>query len=388
MPRFRIVIATGFVLAASLAMLAFSQGVRATQYENENENANANQNANTNTNANANANSNTNASVTATNWRGTLTALSGTTLPATLSLQIGGTLYTVNVTSATVLDRKYNGTSTLDEFAIGDTLRVWGTLNGTTIDPTTRVKNYSIQRVGGTFKGVIRSIDASARSFVLDLPARDDQTVLVVSTTKVFQGNRAGTFADLAVGQSVKVIGVWRRSQDQVRADRILIKLTELNGTLATVSCDISTLTMNVKKGRATQTWTLGLTASTVLRDKDMDPVTCAELAANHKVHVRGLRTGSAALNVLLLVDKGLQRKAYLWKGEVTSLSQDAKTFILDQKKGTDPLVMATSETIIVNEQGVAITFADLVAGHEVQVRGTITGTTITANLILDKDLP
>lgn len=390
MSRFRFIIAAGLVLAVAAGTFVLTQGTYATQYENQNENentnANANVNANANANANANVNSNTNASVAATHWRGTLTAMSGPTLPATLTLQVEATAYTVNVTANTMVVRKFGGRSSLDEFAIGDTLRVWGTLTGTTIDAT-KVKNYSIQRVGGTFQGTILSVDSAALTFVLDTRKRDDQTVQVVSTTKIFQGNRAGDFADLAAGQSVKVIGVWRRGADQIRADRILIKLTSINGTIDAANCAGNSFTLDVKQRGETVMWTVGLTADTVLRDKELDPIACADLAADHKVHVRGLRTGSTAVNALWVIDLGAKKKPSVLNGEVSSLDATVKTFVVT-KKGNAMTVQVTAETIIVNKQGRLITFEQLVNGHDVSIRGTSTGSTFTANLIIDKDLP
>lgn len=342
----------------------------------------------------------THAAETATaSWKGTLTALGGTTLPATLTLQVDATTYTVNATADTTLVRKFGGRSSLDEFVVGDTLRVWGTLTDTTI-AATRIRNYSIQRVGGTFQGTITSIDTTAQSFVLDTRHRDDQTVVVTSATKIFQGNRGGVFGDLAVGQTVKVIGLWRRSADQIRADRILIKLTALNGTIGTVDCTARTFTLNVKGGKfeestllkkltgnTIKTWTVAITDSTVLRDKELDPIACADLAADHKAHVRGLRTGTAAVNALWVIDLGAKKKPTVLNGQIKSLDATAKTFVVT-KKGQDMTVQVTAETILVNTEGRLITFDLLVNGHDVNVRGTSTGTTFTANLIIDKDLP
>ncbi|MBI4093217.1 MAG: hypothetical protein HY420_04810 [Candidatus Kerfeldbacteria bacterium] len=324
---------------------------------------------------------------------GTLTAMSGTTLPAVLTVQSGITAYTVNVTADTKLVRLYGGPSSLEEFVVGDLLRVEGTVTGTTIDAT-KIKNLSIQRKGSMFWGNILSIDSTAKSFVID-PSKpkkslSDQTVLTNSKTKVFQGNRAGEFSDLSVGMTVKVIGVWRPSLNQLTADRILIKLTELNGTVTAVDCSSTPkmLTVQTKKGKDKTSWTVNLTDKTVIRDKNLDPITCADVMVNHRVHVRGLRTGTATMNALQVWDRDVNKSRHAWKGTISSIDGTALTFVLDQKKGDDRTVAKTSETILVNKNGSLITFADLAVGHEVQVWGTLSGTTITANLVMDKDLP
>ncbi len=386
------------VVFGSLAMVTMSLAYG-------NENANSNLNANANANSNLNTNGNTNTSVGADSWRGILTAMSGPTLPATLTLQVEATAYTVNVTSSTRIVRKYQGPSSLEEFVVGDDLRVWGTLTGTTIDAT-KLKNYSIQRVGGTFWGTILSIDSAASTFVLDARGRDDQTVVVRSTTKIFQGNRAGVFADLSTGQTVRVIGVWRKSAKQVLADRILIKLTSLNGTIGSVDCTARTFTLNVKGGKfeesslvkrltggTTKIWTVTMTDATVLRDKELDPITCADLKANHKAHVRGLRTSASTLNALQVIDQGVKKTPKTITGVVSELDATAKTFVVTKSKAktygsTTYTVGTTAETIIVNSQGTLITFGDLANGHRVSVLGSLSDDQFTANLIIDRDLP
>ncbi|MBI5404970.1 MAG: hypothetical protein HY976_01960 [Candidatus Kerfeldbacteria bacterium] len=176
---------------------------------------------------------------------GTLVAISGTTLPAVLTVQSGVTTYTVNVTTSTELVRKYNAPSSLDEFAVADMVRVWGTFTGTTIDAT-RVKDLSIQRKGAAQWGKIVSIDTSTNSFVFDTNRKKtpNQTVTTSATTKIVLGHQLGTFADLKVGMVVKVVSLWRPSQQTMVAERIMVRLTELEGVVKTVSCDTNTLTV------------------------------------------------------------------------------------------------------------------------------------------------
>ncbi|MBI4090126.1 MAG: hypothetical protein HY421_01870 [Candidatus Kerfeldbacteria bacterium] len=330
--------------------------------------------------------------VRAATVEGTLVAISGTSLPAVLTVQSGVTTYTVNVSSSTVLVRKFNAPSTLEEFAIGDLLRIEGTVTGTTIDPTTKIKNLSIQRKGSLFWGTILTIDATNKSFTLDPKHRKslpDQTVLTTASTKFFQGNRAGVFDDLAVGMNVRIVGLWRKSLSRITADRILIKLTEINGTVSAVDCTAKTMTVKRNKGKSSeQTWSVAIKDDTVIRDKHLDPMTCAGIVVNDRVHVRGLKTGTFAINALQIWDRSINKTKHVWKGEISSIDTTTMSFVLDQKKGDDRTVMVTSETILVNKNGTAIAFTDLVVGHEVQVWGTLTGTTVTANLIMDKDLP
>ncbi len=323
---------------------------------------------------------------------GTLVAISGTSLPAVLTVQSGTTTYTVNVTSSTQLVRKFNAPSSLEEFAIGDLLTIEGTVTGTTVDPTTKIKNLSIQRKGSLFWGTILSIDATNKTFMLDPKHRKslpDQTVLTTASTKFFQGNRQGDFDDLAVGMNVRVVGLWRKSLSKITADRVLIKLTEINGSVGAIDCTAKTMSVVTNKGKESEkTWVIKLTDETVIRDKHLDIITCADIMVDHRVHVRGLKTGDLMMNALQIWDKGVNKVRRIWKGEISSIDGTAMTFVIQQKKGENRMVVKTSETIIVNKDGVAIAFSDLAVGDEVQIWGTLSGTTITANLIFDKDQP
>lgn len=335
---------------------------------------------------------------------GTLVAISGTTLPAVLTVQSGVTSYTVNVTTSTSLIRKYNATSGLDEFAVADLVRVWGTFNGTTVDAT-KVKDLSIQRKGAAQWGKIVSIDTSASTFLFDTNRKKtpNQTVTTSASTKIVLGNQLGIFADLKVGMVVKVVSLWRPSQQTMLAERIMVRLTELEGVVKTVSCDTNTLTVqgqgessslsNSSKG----IWTLTLTDKSVLRDRELKQITCADIKVNHKVHVRGFRTAAKALNVVSLRDKGSKRTMKKWEGRIASIDATAKTFVLNgsfkvttntNSEVTSITFVTTPETIFVNEEGAQIAFSDLVVGHKVEARGTLNGTTVTVNLVMDKSLP
>jgi hypothetical protein len=332
------------------------------------------------------------AAESAESWTGTLTAVSGTTVPATLSLQVDTTVYTVNVTEDTKIIRKFNGESSLVELAIGDMLDVRGSLTGTTIDAT-RIKNLSIQRKGGSFWGSVKSIDATNKTFVLDptFPKKTlaDQTVTTTAATKIFQGNRAGEFSDIAVGMRIKVIGLWRKSANTIAADRLIIQLTELNGTVKAIDTTSTPNTITVKSERkGGKDYVVAITSKTVIRDKKLGILSLADVKVGHKVHVRGLKTGALTLNALQIVDHGAKKTQKVFNGSIVSIDSVNKTFVLDLNKGGNVNVATKTETIYVNEDGTSIVFTDLMVGHDVQVRGPLTGTTITANLILDKDLP
>lgn len=338
-------------------------------------------------------------------WTGTLTAMSGTTVPATLSVQIDTTSYTVTIGTNTEFVRKFNGDSSLIEFALGDTLQIEGTLTGTTI-AAKEIKDVSIQRRGGSFWGSVVSIDTTAQTFVLDptSPGKNlvNQTITVNSATKVFQGNREGTFADLAVGMRVKVIGLWRKSSHTVVADRVLIQLTEVKGVVKSIDAvsTPNTITLKTEKVESASNgnarffrktsvdYTITLTSKTVIRDKHMVIIALGDVKVGDELVVRGLRTGTAAVQALQITDKKTKKTIKAFSGAIVSIDATAKTFVLRIKHGANVNVATKNETIYVGSDGGVITFADISVGDEVQVRGPITGTTITVNLLIDNDLP
>lgn len=330
---------------------------------------------------------------TSTSWRGALTAFSGPTFPATLQLYVGTKAYLVRIANTATLVRQSRVYSALDEFGLGDDLEVWGTLAGTTITAT-RVKNWSLRR-SPFFRGTIESIDPAARTFVLNpvnppKQSLSNQTVTTAAATTVFQGNRAGTFSDLGVGMTVKVLGERQKSENTIAADRVLIRITMLEGRLASVDCAGGRLGVSVKSRGALTNWTVALTASTVLRDRGLDPVGCTSLQSGDRVGVRGLRTGANALRALQVMDKRIDERSYLFPGSIASLDPTALTLVLDRTSaGKAALTVSlTAETVLINKRGRAILFEDLVVGHAVQVRAvTTSGTTASAIYVLDQDL-
>lgn len=322
-----------------------------------------------------------------TKTTGVLSAISGVVPPAVLTLQVGATSYTVNVTSDTDVVRKYNGDSGLEEFAIGDTLVVSGAVSGTTITAK-KIQDTSIQRKGTPLKGKILSIDATAKSFIL-MPYEeelDNQTVTTSATTTFFQGNRNGDFSSLAPGMAVTIIGVWRTDLDTMAADRILIKLVEINGQIATLNCAGNVFTVKLKSTDTTS-WTMNVNAATVYRDKSLDLLTCASLKVGDKVNVRGLKTGVRTMTAFAVYNKKEKQKVNEFEGTVSAVDTTAKTITVTKESKTYTLTIST-ETILVNKNGKVITLADVLAGHKIKAFGLLSGTALTVNLLMDKSLP
>ncbi len=76
-------------------------------------------------------------------FHGTLQMVSTTTLPASLTLAMGGTSYTVNLSASTLVLANNWATTSLSLFVPGDTIRIFGTMTGTTTLTALVVRNTS-----------------------------------------------------------------------------------------------------------------------------------------------------------------------------------------------------------------------------------------------------
>ncbi|MBI5734185.1 MAG: cupredoxin domain-containing protein [Candidatus Kerfeldbacteria bacterium] len=177
------------------------------------------QDTNTNVNANTNVNGNVNAPVVKPFKarpvffnKAILKTIDGQTLTVTVKDKI----YTVNVTDKTKLLRKYGAKSNLGEFAVGNSLQIYGKRTAETVVQASLIRNSSIEKKHGTFLGTIESLDSSAQKFVLKPVSRAKVTVTVLADTKIMYKSKAQTFADLVVGSKLAVSGMWDKSNNTV----------------------------------------------------------------------------------------------------------------------------------------------------------------------------
>ncbi len=142
--------------------------------------------------------------------------------------------YTVDASSAKWI-RRYGAAMGMGDAQSGDNLAVTGTINGTNITAKT-IRDESLQAYNGTFVGTITAVSDS--SFTLQSKARGTQTINIASTTVFRVGSQTGSFTSLAQGQTATVSGVWDRTESNVTANRITIKVSSsvITGTLQSVS--------------------------------------------------------------------------------------------------------------------------------------------------------
>ena len=165
---------------------------------------------------------------------GVLQTISGTTVPATLTVQTAsGTTVTVTVPATTKFVRRYNGRSSLDELTAGDRITAWGSFEkGSTITfDAQRLKDWSIQRA---YTRVVGSV-ATVQNGVVTLrvghgrsehsPYRHGEAVWVTlpSSAIVTSGSVTVRVDAVQPGVRVLVLGLYDRASRSLRAGRVRI---------------------------------------------------------------------------------------------------------------------------------------------------------------------
>ncbi|GAB4218783.1 MAG: hypothetical protein Fur009_1670 [Candidatus Microgenomates bacterium] len=130
-----------------------------------------------------------------------------------------GKIYQVNITEKTQLRRHFWGKSNLGEFSVGDEVNVIGRFideTKTTIEAVL-IRNTSIQKRWGVFFGEV--IAKNTDNFVIKTLNRGELTVYFGNAKFENNDEKPLTYAELQVGQRVRVKGVW---------DKVLSKLIEV----------------------------------------------------------------------------------------------------------------------------------------------------------------
>lgn len=259
-----------------------------------------------------------------------LTAMSGTEPPVTLTVAASGVTYTVNVTKDTNFVRRFGAKSVLTEFVLGDILEIKGRFTGgsdsTTIDAQW-IKNYSIQRAGGTFNGKITSLDCSNSKFTLDPDgSRPNQTVKLSALTKILRGGVQIACTDLVANERVTVIGLWRQSINQIDADRVIVKLRTVEGTIKEITLTDGGLPAVIKitkkdssatsakkedddknDEKSTEEWTINIDAETKILMKHLLLAEIVNFHVGDRIAAHGTVTAEKTLHALIL--RNLSRK-------------------------------------------------------------------------------
>ena len=144
---------------------------------------------------------------------------------AFIKVKIFNAEYKATISSDTNIVRNSWGASELSEFSVGDIVNVHGFMDtGDYATIVTRtIRNVSIQKLHGVFQGAIKEI-VSPGVFSFESRDRGVLTVMTGEETKIFIGRELKNFADLQVGMTGLVRGIWDRTLSKVQALLIIMK--------------------------------------------------------------------------------------------------------------------------------------------------------------------
>lgn len=226
---------------------------------------------------------------------GKVTALSGTNITV---LGNKGSSYVIDASSAKLV-RRYGGTMMVTDIQLNDQIFVQGTLIGTSIKAKA-IEDFSLQARNGTFSGTVQSV--SGNSFVLKSQNRGMQTVLTSTATKFLKNGAVATLADVVVGATVSVDGIWNNTNNNLTANKVRVTVKQeqvrLNGTVSAMNGTM--LTLNGTDGK-----TYGVNvAGAVLATSSYYGKDWANLKIGDRVQVWGkMMTGSTQVNSSMVID-------------------------------------------------------------------------------------
>jgi len=124
--------------------------------------------------------------------------------------------FQINITDKTQILRKFGGKSSLNEFSVGDEVVVFGKFTDDTklIIDAKVIKNNSIQKRFGAFFGKVTVKNSD--NFVMDTLERGTQTVYFGTAKFVQRNETTMTYADIKVGDRVRVKGVWDKTLNKI----------------------------------------------------------------------------------------------------------------------------------------------------------------------------
>lgn len=226
---------------------------------------------------------------------GKVTALSGTNITV---LGNNGSSYVIDASSAKFV-RRYGGTMTVSDIQLNDQIFVQGTLVGTAIKAKA-IEDFSLQTRNGAFSGTVQSVSGS--SFVLKSQNRGTQTVLTSANTKFLKNGAAATLADVVVGATVHVDGIWNNTNNNVTANKVRVTVKQeqvrLNGTVSATNG--TTLTLNGTDGK---TYTVNV-AGAILATSSYYGKEWTNLKVGDRVQVWGkMMTGSTQVTSSMVIN-------------------------------------------------------------------------------------
>lgn len=229
-----------------------------------------------------------------------VTDTSGSTITAVTSLNSFNVTWTVSTDNSTEFVRMEGGRGTSSEIAKDHIISFEGMLvaaSGT--QPTVLakvVRDWSIMKVPVNQFGIVGSINAAAKSFVLktDVRERGDLNVFTSDTTKFWKQGATTTFAVLKVGDKVTVQGLWDKTLNSVQAEQVRIHVedrrTFTGGKLQSVASSTPPTSITVRFGRFDYTVYIALDTAVLKANWERVPLT--SFRVGDQINVYGVADG------------------------------------------------------------------------------------------------
>ncbi len=244
-----------------------------------------------------------------------VTSIDGTTINAVNNWGNTNLAWVIKTDASTEFLRHFGAKSSLSEMTVGDFISFRGSLDTSASQLTitaTRIRNWSIQEVNGTFMGAVKSTDSNGKSFVMTTESRGDLTVFVLTDTKIITDNDAQSiFTDLRVGQNVTARGVWDRSNTNLQADRVVIHIANVpvqrdifQGVIKSAVDHNADLPTSMVVTIDNRDITVNVTSDTRILNKNWTKAPLADFKADDTIRIYGApNSDNATIDALVVRD-------------------------------------------------------------------------------------
>ncbi|TSC84913.1 MAG: hypothetical protein G01um101413_297 [Parcubacteria group bacterium Gr01-1014_13] len=342
--------------------------------------------------------------------RGELTAISSTTLPASLTMEVTGVLppltgslrsllaqpvnmVTFKVDSNTKITETSGATITLADLKVGDDIVMQGNIDAGGNITATTVRDNSVGVVSSTAKGNVQSVDPFDQTFVL---VKDDGSTMNVavhgSTIFNVPGMTTSVFADIKVGDNVRVEGALNTRTNVLTANIITVlnvsqplpfsfkgKLTAMSGrTLpAMLTVEVSDILpplngMSVLLAPPINSVTFRVDANTDLTSKNGVGIDLGNFTLGDTLVVQGNMGSGGNITATLVRDDSVVTTAGPISGSIQTINTTTQSFIFRTSTGAVYTAQVYGDTQLIVPGVSNPTFANLHVGNMVGVEGVL----------------
>ncbi len=189
-------------------------------------------------------------------------------------------------TSGAKINRRYGAVMPVTDIQVNDTLEVKGERDNatSTLIHAKHIQDLSLQARNGDFRGTVLSLTGT--TFVLQSVNRGMQTVLTNEHTLIKMDGTSSSFSNITIGASVKVIGAWNRTNNNVTAKEIHVNqypvAINVHGTLQSKNGTLLTI-----QGKNGVSYTVNAASSTVVLRNNVAS-NLSELSIGNLVEIKG----------------------------------------------------------------------------------------------------